>query len=416
MTVISTKYPTETDAYRIMPLRHNWANAYTFSMEFKTDIITSYNGKEQRRAVRDYARMSVTLSANMTVEEKRQFEYMATLSGNRPVYVGLEMLAVYTREWMNPEEVHVNIRPHKLGDPPFWMENGMTVLVTASQEPGTRETRTLSGFGNTYVEFQEDTSLAEFDRRSQVMPAYLAFLDDTASVTHLTSAAGQASLTFKFLAQEFYEIVDIGTPEYLGALELFPWRPDWSNGIGVDHVWAKSAVDYGFGVFDYVREIDHPTRVMKFNMTALSIIRAYELMAFFQRHRGMANEFFLPTWEDDIPFSSLSGGGLSILIDGTAFGYAYRDSTIFRRIMIRYRDGSLGFHVVEYVRPLVDTDSSVVRVTEPLPVTELTPQNVIGISWVVVARFATDRLDAQFISSEGVQMTMPMQTLENFEL
>lgn len=192
MTVISTKYPTETDAHKIMPLRHNWSSNYTFSIEFKTDIITSYNGKEQRRAVREYPRFSVQIAADWRVEEKRQWEYMTTLWGNRPVYVGLEMLAVYMREWMDPQEIHVNIRAHNFGDPPFWMAAGMQVVLTASQEPGTRETRTIDSFNETGIGFVEDTSLAEFDRGSQIMPAFLAMMDDTQTATHLTSAAGQA--------------------------------------------------------------------------------------------------------------------------------------------------------------------------------------------------------------------------------
>jgi hypothetical protein len=148
----------------------------------------------------------------------------------------------------------------------------------------------------------------------------------------------------------------------------------------------------------------------------MNLRQVYALLNFFQRHKGMNREFFMTTWEDDVPFSSLSGGGLSILINGTSFGIAYKDSTVFRRIMIRYADGTISQHKVDYVEVLPDTFSSVLRVVEPLPVTEITPQNVRGISWVLCARFASDRMDVDFLTSDKASISIPIQTLENNEL
>jgi len=416
MDVISTKYPTAHDAGKIMPLRHNWSETYRFSMEFKSDIIISYNGKEQRRAVREYPRFSVEMSAILYGEEKLQWEYLNTLWGNKPVYVTLDFLAVLAREWLNPEETNLRYKTRTFKTlPPFWVKSGMVVVLSASQALGVKETRTVSSSNDEAIDFVEE-SLAEFQRNSQCAPAYLAYMEDNQQSSHYTSRAGSTAVKFNFLAQELYEIDDITAPVYVGASEFFDFRPDWRNGVEVTYTWVKLPVDYGFGIFDNVRAIEYPIRLYKANFNALDIEEVYGLLNFFQRHKGMNREFFMATWEDDVPFSSLSGGGLSILINGTSFGLAYRDSTVFRRILIRYADGTVGQHKVDYIEALPDTDSSVLRVTEPLPVSEITPQNVRGISWVLCARFAADRMDVDFQTSDKASISIPIQTLENNEL
>ena len=70
MAVVSTRTPSASDEVRIVPVRHNWGSAYRVSLEFKTDIITSGNGREQRRAVRELPRHTIDITADLTPAEK----------------------------------------------------------------------------------------------------------------------------------------------------------------------------------------------------------------------------------------------------------------------------------------------------------------------------------------------------------
>lgn len=414
MDVISTRYPLPSDDYKIMPLRHNWREAYRFSMEFKTDIIVSFNGKEQRRAVREYPRFSVDMTANLVNGEKLYWEYMHTTGGNRPVYAPLEFLSVFTTAAMIPEATTASILSPTFDVTDYW-ENVEVVLISDSKVRGVRETRSLGAVGDTSLTFGED-SLCEFAQKSDIAPAYLAQLGDDLQSSHLTSLAGTINLRLDFLAQNLFEIVDKSTPTFVGALEFFNFPPDWADGVGVSYQWLKLPVDFGYGIFDTEQNVEFPTRLHQANFTAMSLPQAYDLMTFFQRHHGMCSEFFFTTWENDIPFSFLSGGGFSILIDGTAFGYTYRNSTVYRRIMVRFVDGTVGHYQVDYVEVLPDTDSSVLRTTEPLPIAELSSATVKGISWVVCGRFAADRIDVDFLTKDKAEISLPIQTLENMEL
>ena len=118
----------------------------------------------------------------------------------------------------------------------------------------------------------------------------------------------------------------------------------------------------------------------------------------------------------DLACQSASDSAECGVVAGEAFGHTYQDSTVFRRVMVRYTDGTVTYHQVEYIQPLPGTESSVVRVIEPLPVDELTPQTVLGISWLLVARFAVDRMDIDFLTNGVAEFSIAMKTLENFEL
>jgi len=409
---VLTENPADTDPFRIMPLAHNWSSPYRYSVEFKTDIITSVNGREQRRAVRHKPRHFAEMSANMNGRSRVNMDLLMTGWHTKPVLVGLEQFAVRTAGPMAPEQDNIVFLAPPGGQ--FWFQPGQTVVIVHADDPAIRESRVVASANPTSLGFVDSTE-SEFPMRSRIMPAYLAYLEPEQAISRLTNRVATAGQRIVFMPESTPPLFP-ADPVYEGPYEIFQWKPNWGGAQDMTYSWPRSMIDYGYGRVKSESPIAFPTRIYKHDYVGRSHAETYAIMAFFQRHFGMQREFFMPTWEDDIPFTSLAGGGQSILVDGPAFGTIYEDSSVFRRIMLRYPDGSVSYHQVEYIQPLPDTNSSVVRVTEPLPVTELTPQTVLGISWLLVARFAIDRMDVDFLTNSVSQFSLTMQTLENFEL
>jgi len=414
-TVVQTEVPRDTDSFRIFPVAHNWMEPFKYSMEFRTDIITSVNGKEQRRAVRNRPRLVAEYAGNVWKREKLNLQLLMTGWQKEDIMFGMEHLAVRTTAAMAPEATGVSFQPVGV-DPPFWFEAGMPVIIVNGADKAIRESRTIASVGAASMTFQE-TSDRGFPVDSRIMPAHPGYINEEQPSMQLSTRAGTATFSVPLKPTGgIMPVADIGEPYYVGNLELFPFKPNWAGGVGTDFLWPHNVIDYGYGQWSNWTPVEFPSRIYKFEYARKTLRDTYEVMAFFQRHKGQRSEFFMPTWQDDIPFTTLAGGGLSILVEGRAFGHVYQDSTVFRRIMVRYTDGSVSYHQVEYVESLPDTDSSVVRVIEPLPVVELTPQTVTGISWLLVSRFAQDRLDVQFMTDSVATFTLAMKTLENFEL
>ena len=411
-TIISTEDPNDGDSARILPLAHNWSSAYRYSIEFKTDIITSVNGKEQRRAVRNRPRHYAEMQANLNGRKRLNWDLLMTGWKPASVLAGIEMLSVRTRVYMPPEALSVSITQGSH----FWFYEGQRVMIVRADNNAIRETRTIQSVSSGSMTFNEN-SLMEFPIGSRIMPASACIPEEENALTMLTNRVSTASLKINFRpAAGPSDLPDVGSPVYEGAWEVFHWRPQWANGNQVRYSWPRDVIDFGYGQWRVWNHIEFPTRIYKFDYVGKTLLETLEVAAFFQRMKGMRTEFLMPTWEDDVPFSSLAGGGMSIIVPSKAFGVVYRDSTVFKRIMLRYPDGTVSYHQVDYIETLPDTESSVVRVTEPLPVSELTPQTVLGISWLLVCRFAIDRMDMDFLTNTVAQYSLTMQTLENFEL
>lgn len=415
--VISTLRPSVDDQARIVPVRHNWASPYRLSSEFKTDIMTSENGKEQRRAVRLMPRWNVELQANLARNEKQAFDYLMYGWQSKRMVMGLEHLSLLSTEILAPEsETQNRYRPWNGGEIPFWLANGQTIVLADGNDPSIRETRTLADFTAEHLEFAE-TTVGTFDFHTQMMVAYDGWLAVEQATNRSTINTGTTNLAFQIRPQNQLVVPNNLVPKtFEGPWEVWTRKPNWANGVEVDHIKYREAIDYGYGRIGQFRPITFPARVTKMNFVGRTLTEAYGDLAFFNRHRGMCNEFLAPTWENDVPYTSLSTSRTDILIDGTAFGTIYKDSTVFRRIMVRYRDGTNIFCKVEQIEPLPDTASSVLRITDPLPNIPLSPETIYGISWALVSRFAVDRMDMDFVTNSVAQYTLTTQSLENFEL
>jgi len=224
-------------------------------------------------------------------------------------------------------------------------------------------------------------------------------------------------MSFLFEADPVQELTLLGdaAPVYVGGKETLEKKPNWRESVDINFVWDRQPIDYGYGAIGSPVDFKFPARITKATYLARDRMEGWDIINFFNRHQGQRLSFFTPTFEDDIPYSAISGGGLAILIKGTAFAYTYMDNTVYRRIVLRLADGSYSYHLVDFIEALPSGDS-VLWVTEALPVLALNRETVRGISWCLSSRFATDELVMTFPSNTVAEFSLAIRSLENFEI
>lgn len=418
--IVRSEFPTSDDDYSIWPVRHNWAESLTFSLEFLTNIITSSDGTEQRRAVRNEARMSASMSIIMDWQSKRALEDSITRRYAGGMMVALDFLPLNMGEALAPEEDQVGF-VNQISDPtvpPFWLSNGQDVMLVDRDRPWVRETRTLASVLAGGVTFNETTT-GNFVKWSYILPCYRVLWPQNQALTVLSSRVGQqSSIDFRFRVHDFQTIPETGTQFFVGTQEFFQPQPNWAGEGEIDLLWPYNLLDYGYGQFSGDSQIKFPSRVYKFEYMFATVEEAFAIMGFFQRMRGMCSHFFFSTWQDDIEVRAIQGGGSNLVVDGQRLGATYHGApanTVFKRVMVQYTDGTFTHHKIESVDELPDTVSSVVRLQDTLPVgTHL--DDIERVSWVLNGRFATDRLDCEFITAGTGRITLAIQSLRNAEL
>lgn len=276
------------------------------------------------------------------------------------------------------------------------------------------ETRSVVSFSESAIRFDE-ASEVDWPSGVTIYPALIGRVEGDLSVTHHTN--GVASYPVTFTVDPGSEIYEPSEPtKYVGYRELFDMPFNWGSNVELTWSNPREIIDYGFGRIGQFIPYDFPTRIAKLNFLRSSYPETTWALDFFLRQRGRALEFMNAHFEDEIPYSAITGGGYGILVEGTEFGETYKDSTVFKRIAIRLKGGEPIYPHVDYVEVLPETDSSVIWLRDQLPLQELSPATVNSISWVLATRFATDKLVIEWLTDEVSRFSMTFQSLENYEI
>ena len=274
-TVVQTEYPKVDDTFRIFPVPHNWSDAFRYSVEFLTDIIVSVNGKEQRRAVRERPRFTCEFVGNVVGHVRLNLDNLMTSWQAEQVVFGLEHLALTTTAVMAPEDMSATFAPAEPGQAPFWLEDGDRVIIVHGKDLAIRESRTIETFGTSSMSFAEST-LTEFPVGSRIMPGWMGFLSQEQTSVRLTNTAGTASFPVQFRpASGGQQVPEIGTPVYVGTLEVFPFKPNWGGGNEVGFNWLHNIIDFPYGQWRNWKPIEFPSRMYKFAFSTKTLRAVY---------------------------------------------------------------------------------------------------------------------------------------------
>jgi hypothetical protein len=406
--IYSNVFPTEGQPYRLLPVTHNWSSPFRVTYEYKTDVMVSGNGREQRRAVRMNPRRTFEYTVNYSGDQKYILDRFLDRSPRMLAIVPEENLTIRSASRLNKQGASVNY----LGGLRDWMQLGQMVIIN---DNGRCETRTIDAFNANTLFFTEKNDTV-FPAGVRISVARFARLNQDPTSVRMSGLAGTMSLS---------ALIDPGSDGYapssdgayfLGFREYLNTRTDWGQSPQVTHAWAHEDIDYGYGRIGTYTPIKFPQRVAKTNYWAKGWKNNQNIIDFFGRMKGRNREFFYPSYERSIPYYAAAGITKAILVKGLDFAYTYKDSPVFRRIVIRKKDGTDIHMQVDYIEALPDTDTSVVWLTDFLPDTDLSPADTYGIWWVTVARFATDRLDVDWITDDVAQFAFNVQNLENLDV
>lgn len=406
--IISNVAPSLNQPQRVFPLAHSWDSPWTESYEYKTDLIRSAEGKEQRRAVRAYPRRTFEYALTFMRQQKYLLDQFFDQSPAKLAWMPEENKVTHARTQMGGQDFTMPVRNSEQD----WMRPGVTVLL---QYRGQAETRVIASAGSNVLTFTEKNDTV-WPVGTKVTKAALCRITPGPESTRLTDNAG----TMKVSAlvdpgSDPYE-PDTAGQQFLGFREYFGGKFNWDESPVITHAYPQTDIDYGFGrIATYVSE-KFPQRITKLNYWRGSAGTVKQLIDMFCRQYGMNREFYFEGIEKQIPFATMAGQTQAILLDGLHFADVYADSTVYRRVLIKLKDGTEIHRQVDFIQALPDTNSSIIWLTEALPDVPLSQADVRGVFWVTVARFATDRLDVSWLTSEVAKLALPFQNLENLDL
>lgn len=370
------------------PFAPNWANGYRVSYEFKTDIFTSRSGAEQRRAWRQ------------TPRKQLQFSMWEPTSGalNRFVYRNQHLEIALPDLSRHAEITQVTSDTFTVDPVPSWIAPGETIVGDTTRSVVDTVT------GNTVTLLQPLP-----DAVTLIHPVVTGRLDDQIAVRNVTDSVIQADITVQ-LTPGALRPDDFGSPEEVfNRREVFLFDPNWSTPIAGQFSHTTDTVDFFRGRTQVYAPIQFGTRIRQFEIQYPTQADREAGVAFFSRMLGQRGEFYIPTWENDLPVARPAAAGeTEVWIGGTDTYQTYADNTVHRAIAIRTQNGRQFYRRI--VAITTDDTDTMLETDIGWPVAL---DDSVRLSWLLATRFATDQMELECLTDEVGRAQFSTRTLED---
>lgn len=383
----------------------NWpptGKTYQVSYTFKTEIITSHSGKEQRVALRSSPRKVLEHQVLLTHDTLRQYKDLTRHSQHRAA-----MLPEITRFTLSAAEQEIGSPDMVLEDVPPWVLPGATLWVT---HLGHVEIRVVESITDNVVRFQSVAN-SVWPVGTKIHPALTGYLATELAAPRATNAVARLALRFEVAPVSEPVTALPAADTVFNGREVFLKRVNWANQVTVKAGHDVVDLDYDRGPVSRFTPILFGYETHQAVYVNRNAQEAEDVLNFFRRMRGQQGEFYMPTWEYDfVPAGVISAQSTGMLIADADFASNYKDSTVYRAVFVKMNDGELILRKVTQIEQV--ENGSVILVDEPWG-REFTADDIVMCGWMPVWRLASDTLTIEWLTNSVAQFTLNMITLED---
>lgn len=389
----------------LFPFDPNWVESYKVDSEYKTEIITSRNYREQRIALRS--------------QPRRKVSFLTTPSrGALAKFMGL-MAAKQQQEFILPEITRksstgyavlagVTLVPLSSPTLPVWVTPGAFVVFEGASGRGFFEvvSADISGIV-TAAPIEQDIPAG-----STLHPGLVGRVAASLRGQHLTNTVGRMNVDFfadPGRNKHYYQGV---APAVHNGKELLLLRPNWRTTPTITSNSFLETLDYERGRFAHHQPVNFNEVVVRQEFTQRDAAETEVLSRFFQRMRGQQGEFYAPTWGQDFDLSTGALAGTSSLrTPGSETFDLYAGSPVYKSVIVFYADGSIQPNVVNSVT-LGGLGNSNINVVTPWA-QAVNESNVRLMCWLPTWRLAIDALSIEWLTKSVSQTQLTMKTIED---
>lgn len=375
---------------RILPVRPNWIRQVTSVWSYKTNIFSTREGNENRTA--------------QTEKPRRRLEFTITETGDRAANLRGLLARDTNTTALLPDIVRavaagaVEGVEIELGAIPVWARSGRPIAVMRGDDVQVRKIVTAV---DNRITLEEPVS---FPTGAKIAPVLQGRVP-TAKVSKPTSRTVQVLFDFEedpATSMDPLDPLSAGDFVRYRGLPVFPFKPNWADGIDETYTKTLETFDTGFGSVHYANPEIDARWSSEFPCVAKNPAMVELAQRFFFSQKGQWRAFYCPTWTDDLRVVSVDS--LRIMtVAGSAAYYQFKDSLTYRNVSAKTPDGVWLFGVKEVA--LLPNGDTRLTFDGELPSLASAPKY---LSWLVLARFASDTLEMSWLTDGVATFTMPV--------
>lgn len=377
------------------PFPPDWQRGVIERLEWLTDILTSYNGTEQRVALRQAPRRSVEYNyLVITPQERRRLENIffawgaqrwavpiwtdcTTLSGEIPA--GTEYLPIQPGSY----DYHVG---------------GMLIFMAGTGQYEVYEIQALAPGGITLT---TETTI-DWPVGTKICPVRIGLMDDTNKLRRWSGDSFFGTVKFRFVDQsEFAPATESTTHQGHPVMEM---PPNWVRDITADYQRKLEQLDFRVGGWTHEDESLMPEVISAHHWTLINRTRVDNFRAWLYTRRGRYKATWVPTFTCDLVVVAdivLTASTLDIEHCGYAQYIAMMENR--RDIRIELRNGT-----VFYRRILAATEISgaVERITMDSALgVNVAAAGILRVSFMALSRLDSDAVELAWWTDTVAEVT-----------
>lgn len=378
----------------------NWNSNVTEQFEYKTDVLTSYNKKEQRRSLMTHPRRRISYAAN----PRRDI-----LSELRNTIHGWHDKEFAVPLWWSSTTV---TKPIVSGSNKITVENNLLEFVKGGLvvlwRDGSYTDALMIDSVDGDVITTESLIAKNFQVGDRVFPAARVRLSQEALLNALTSRVGgmDVELTGNFRGIPMPEIASSDVK--INGVEVLDKKPNWVNTPTERYAAAIDVVNYGYGI-EQVYNRKAPSLVQKeFTFVAKTPAEIKWWRAFIHRQKGALKSFFVPTHTNDaVVVADIVENSYLMTVRGESLANIVNTSKERKYLRIITKSKTY-YRTIDSVK--LNGNNSTITFTEAFNA-NIPIEDIIMVSFMQRMRFASDEIAVTYLSRNVAQITANFQQI-----
>lgn len=217
----------------VMPERIDWSTQPEMSVQYLTEVIEAFDGTEQRIALRDTPRTSLSYMYSMTDEQQYLFDNrLATSSGS--MLVPLWPVQCRLSRGISAGDARIN-----LAEVSAHLASSETILVSEHDRYEILSIESMAGLGVALTTLAKN----DFSESAIVVPLRIAYPSDESNSTSLLRSFDQHTITFDLDETQIQKPAPVDDFARLNSRPIFPFRPDRSKDVTTQYNRLRETLD-----------------------------------------------------------------------------------------------------------------------------------------------------------------------------
>ncbi len=379
----------------IWSFRPNWESGITERLQWATDILTAYDGSEQRVRLREHARRWIEYGFLVQGHDARLLESLTFGWGARLYCLPVWWEADFLAHPLPAGSTSVTVTDAACKD---YRAGGLALFW---QDTGTNEAVEILAITGNTLTLKLPLSQT-FPAGSRVLPAVLARLEGETRYAHVTDRIVTGQARFAVDGNIDRPAAEMGPTWHDYA--VLDERPDRSE--DVSETWARTlaVLDYLTGMVTVDDTSGSPIirRTYSWLLQGRTAIHRWKQWA--AARAGAFQALWLPSFADDLELVQTVGSGESTIRVRNTLSARYVGAHPLRAaVRIELSNGTVQHRLVTGIREL-DGTSEAIGIDSSLGFV-LQPADVVRIQWMGLARLDADAVEIYYESDDIARLT-----------